>query len=143
MKKYLFYFYAVLFFGLVGCTKPKLDKKVESLLPQDKNGNFILYVSNQSFAISPVDIAIYINGNKAISSEFEVRNQHNWVKHIFSLQTGKHKLKIVSQKGEAILEKEIEVKGKHWVAIDYWYYPKKDGKKHFSFLIQDKPIYFE
>jgi hypothetical protein len=143
MKKYLFCFCAVLFFGVVGCGDPKVDKKAENLLAQDKNGNFVLYVSNQSFAISPVDIAIYINGDKAISSEFEVKGQHHWVRHIFSLQPGKHKLKIVSKKGEATLEKEIEVKGKHWAAIDYWYYPKKDGKKHFTFGIQDKPIYFE
>ena len=148
MKKYLCYFLVVLIFGLVGCLKSeldekkKLDKKVENLLPQNENGNFVLYVSNQSFAQTPIDVTIHINGKRAISSEFNVGNQHNWVKHIFSLQPGKHKLIIASNQGEATLEKEFEINGKRWSAIAYWYYPKKDGKKHFSFQIQNKPIYF-
>lgn len=143
MKKYLFCFLSVLFVGLVGCHKPMLNKKADALLPQDESGNFVLYVSNQSFAQTPVDITVYINGKKAISSEFEVAGQHNWVRHIFKLQPGKYKLKITSKKGEAKLEKEIEIVGKHWAVIDYWYYPEQDNKKHFSFHIQNKPLYFE
>ena len=133
MKKYLYYFLVILVFGITGCVKPALDENAEVLFPQNENGNFVIYVSNQSYAKTPVDITIHINGKKAILSEFDVRKQHNWIKHIFNLQLGKHKLIIASKKGEATLEKEFEINGRHWAVINYWYYPKQDGKKHFSF----------
>lgn len=128
------------------------DKRADNLLPQNENGNFVLYVSNQSFAQTPVDITIHIDGKKAISSEFDVRNQHNWIKHSFKLTPGTHNLVAVSDKGDARIEKSFEIKDeKHWAVIDYWYYPiqHEHGKKyfkqvkHFSFDIQNKPIQFQ
>lgn len=44
-----------------------------------------------------------------------------------------------------MLEKEFEIKDKHWAVVDYWYYPEahyNPTPKQFSFDIQDKPIYF-
>ena len=122
----------------------------EKIIPQDKDGNLTLYVSNQSFAITPVDITILIDGRKAVIGNFDVKGkriaQHNWIKHVFTLSPGKHKLKVLSKKGEAILEKEFSIKGKHWAVVDYWYYPKSHYSptpRKFRFNIQDKPIQFE
>ena len=130
---------AVLAAGCQGSTGPTLPE-VEPL-PQVENGNFVLYVSNQSFALPRVDITIHIDDKEAVSSDFDVGNQHNWVQHTFQLDPGKHKLVAASREGSALLEQGFEVKDKHWAVVDYWY-SKQDGKKQFSFVIQDQPIGF-
>lgn len=113
--------------------------------PQDPNGNFILYVSNQTFEISPVDIKILIDGRWAIQENFEVGNQHNWKQFQFQLSKGKHLIKAESVKGEAVLEKEFEITDKHWAVLDYWVdikaarYPVP---KYFTFNFTDKPVMF-
>ena len=127
--------------ALAGCSSK------DSFGPQNQAGNLILYVSNQSFDITPIDITVYIDGQKALKDDFEVGSQHTWVPYGFSLAAGKHTIKAVSKKGDAILEKEFEVKGKHWATLAYWYYPKLRGgagptPKSFSFSIEDKPIGF-
>lgn len=114
----------------------------EALLPQDSNGNFVLYVSNQSFARTPVDITVSIDGQKAVSADFDVGNQHRWVEHTFRLAPGKHKLIAVSKKGSAQIETEFEAKDKHWAVVSYWYNPKQGEKKQFTFDIEDTPIGF-
>jgi hypothetical protein len=127
------------------------DEKTE-LLPQDTNGNFIFFVSNQSFAINPVDIVVHIDGKKAVDADFDVKGksvpQHNWIRHQFTLAPGRHRLTVKSVNGGASMEKEFEIKGKHWAVLDYWYYPKVTGgarptPKRFTFTIQDKPIGFQ
>ena len=59
---------------------------------QAKDSNFILYVSNQSFAIDPVDIIILIDGEPAVDQELYVDGQHNWQKFQFLLLEGKHQI---------------------------------------------------
>ncbi len=120
----------------------------EDILEQDEKGIFTLYVSNQSFAISPVDITIHIDGKKAVDRKFDVGNQHIWIGYSFSLSKGEHKLVAVSKKGDARFEGQFEIKDKHWAAIEYWYDPNNTRgagptPKQFSFNIQDKPIYFQ
>lgn len=117
-------------------------------LPQDPNGNLILYVANQSFDEDPVDITVWIDGVKAVESDFYVKDQHNWIMHRFNLAPGRHKLTVKSKKGQASLEKEFEIADKHWAVIDYWYYPTTSRgagptPRKFDFLIQDSPIGFE
>jgi hypothetical protein len=123
-------------------TDGQSDSTAEETLLQEKDGNFVLYVSNQSFALTPVDVIIHIDGKNAISADFDVGNQHNWTKHTYRLAPGKHKLVARSRKGAARIEKVFEVKEKHWAVVAYWYNPKEGGKRHFSFHIQDKPVYF-
>lgn len=146
MQKYVTLWFATIALTAVCSAAERPKQKPEKVLPQDKKGNFVLYVSNQSFAITPVDIKVYIDGKRAVASDSEVKGQHNWIKHVFRLQPGKHKLAVASKKGQARMEKEFEIKDKHWAVINYWYYPKSHYNptpRHFSFNIQDKPIYFQ
>ena len=127
-----------------GCKAPELPPADSKLL--DPNGKFTLYVSNQSFAISPVDIRVAIDGEVVVRQYFDVGNQHTWKAFKLSLSLGPHELKVSSVKGTAELTTQFDVKGEHWAVIDYWYYPKSHydpTPKHFSFDIQDKPIEFE
>lgn len=117
-------------------------------LAQDPNGDFILYVGNQSFDEDPVDVTVHIDGKKAVEADFYVKNQHNWIMHRFSLPAGLHRLTATSKKGKASLDEEFEIIDKHWAVIDYWYYPTLRGgagptPRHFIFRIQDSPIGFQ
>jgi hypothetical protein len=107
-------------------------------LTQNKDGNFVLYVTNQSFDLSPVDITIHIDGKKAVSGEFHVKDQHHWVRHTFELAEGKHKIQVSSIKGEALLEQELEIREKTWGLL---FFAKKDGEKgFFQLMIHYKPM---
>jgi hypothetical protein len=113
----------------------------------DPNGNFHLYISNQSFAISPVDIRVFIDGELVTKGLFDVGSQHTVRTFVLELQPGQHKIVAKSSKGRAKLEQTFEVGDKLWASLAYWYYPKPEGgvrpsPRHFSFDVKDEPIYF-
>jgi len=148
MMKRLLLFLTLLTLLPAGCSKTTDTKPAEDLLPQDPNGNLTLYVSNQSFAISPVDITIHIDGKKAVEGAFDVGDQHNWTGYTFRLSKGEHELVGVSERGGARITEQFQIEDEHWAVLDYWYYPKVTGgagptRRQFSFNIQDKPIYFQ
>ena len=81
--------------------------------PQKNNilnpkGNFVLYVSNQSFAITPIDIKISVDDIPVVDESFRVEGQHNWKTFVLKLSPGKHKIDVSSQKGGAVLSKNFE-----------------------------------
>ena len=128
------------------------DEKQGRTFTEDKNGNFTLYVSNQSFAVTPVDIQVYVNDQKVIERTFDVTGergmpQHNWIPFRFQADPGTYRLRVESKKGKALLNTTFEIKDKHWAAIDYWNYPKNATRPEatgpkFTFTIQDQPIGF-
>jgi serpin B len=137
---------SILFMGRVSNpAQTNVSQITKAQLPQDKNGNFTLYVSNQSFAVDPVDIKVYIDGKVATDQNFDVgtgkRRQHNWQTFQFQLADGAHRLRVESKKGQASLEEQFEVKGKRWAILNYWSSP--DTPKKFSFTVSDNPIYFQ
>lgn len=117
-----------------------------------KNDNFILYISNQSFAVNPVDIMVFIDGSIVVDQEFDVAGrkmaQHSWERFQFSLPPGKHTIRAVSSKGETQLEQDFDIVNDHWAVINYWYYPEVTGgagptPRSFEFTIKDEPILFK
>jgi hypothetical protein len=120
----------------VGAQGPPAEER----LSESPEGDFTLYVSNQSFDIPEVDIRISIDGLVAVEDTFAVEDQHNWVEFVFDLPEGAHIIEAVSHQGDAELVRRFTVKAEHWAVVDYWYYP--DEKKHFSFSISNEPIGF-
>ena len=112
----------------------------EERLPEAPEGNFTLYVSNQSFDIPAVDIRIRLDGLEAVEDTFAVEDQHNWVEFVFDLPEGTHVIEAISERGDAELVRKFKVTAEHWAVVDYWYYPGE--KKRFSFSISDTPIGF-
>ena len=122
---------------------PKVDN---SITTTKEIGNFTLYVSNQSFKISKVDIQVKIDGKVVVSEYFYVGNQHNWKPFFFSLPKGTHTLEVRSDMENVNFTKQFEIKEKHWAVVAFWYYPKshyEPTERHFTFNINDKPIYFD
>ena len=110
-------------------------------LEQAEDGNFTLYVSNQSFDHGRVDITVWINGFVAVDDEFEVGNQHNWSEYRFNLADGPHTIRAETATGEAILEETFQVKAKRWAVVDYWCCNDLSEPK-FTFNISAQPIAF-
>jgi archaellum component FlaG (FlaF/FlaG flagellin family) len=122
-----------------GCSTPSAVPSKS--VAKDPNGNLHLYVSNQSFAISPVDIKVLIDGELVVDGLFEVGSQHSWQTFVLRLSSGRHKIVVESSKGQAKLEQVFEVGDKAWAALTYWFDSKvKEG--HFVLDVKDKPIYF-
>ncbi|MCZ7557503.1 MAG: hypothetical protein M5R41_13975 [Bacteroidia bacterium] len=142
-KSALLFFSLILAFAIAGCGETDGSLyPTQQVLPQDGSGNFVLYVSNQSFDIPTVDIQVTIDGKTAVSATFEVKNQHNWIKHTFLLAPGKHVLKASSVTGEATVESEFEVNERLWGVLNYWYYARLGGNKFLEFRTQDTPMLF-
>lgn len=119
-----------------GCKDKPLPPPESKLL--DPNGSFTLYVSNQSFAIRPVDIQVEIDGEVVVREYFYVGDQHNWKAFKVSLSPGQHQLKASSVKGNTELSTEFDVTDEHWAVVGYWYYPKSHYNptpKKFTFNI--------
>jgi hypothetical protein len=128
-----------------GCSTPSsvTSKKVVN----DPNGNFHLYVSDQSFNISPVDIKVFIDGDLVVNGSFDVGSQHNYRAFVLRLSPGGHKIVAESSEGHARLERTFEVNDKLWAALAYWSSKKSKGgvesyMGHFSVDVKKEPIYF-
>lgn len=97
------------------------------MITQSENGKFVLYVSNQSNAIDPVNINIRIDDTLAIEQNFEWKGGHNWKQFKFDLANGMHNIRAESQNGNASLGKDINIQDSLWVVVNYWYYPEQTG----------------
>jgi hypothetical protein len=124
-----------------GLPNPELPSATSTLL--DPDGNFTLWVSNQSYAINPVDICVEINGELVISSYFDVGTQHTFVPFKLRLNNGKHTIRIWSTKGAAELSMEFDLNNGRVGVITYWYYPETHydpTPRKFDFKIQNAPL---
>ena len=98
-----------------------------STIPQVENGNFTLFVSNQSSHIDPVDIKILIDDKLAVNQEFQSKGGHNWVKFQFQLTDGKHRLFSYSDEGNVSKDTLFTVPSTPYSIVDFWYYPESFG----------------
>ena len=111
--------FLVLFF--YGC-----DESV-STIPQVEDGNFILFVSNQSSNPDPVDIKISIDGKLAVSQEFLNKGGHNWIKFEFQLTDGNHILFSSSSKANISKDTLFVLPKTQYSVVDFWYSPQSSG----------------
>ena len=138
--------------GVIKIPRPGVPASLSKIFKEDKNGNFILYVSNQSTTVNPIDIKVFIDNKKVIDRDFDVKGkrtvQHNWIPFRFKASPGSYSVQVKSKKGKAVLNTTFKISGKHWAVIDYWYFPKISGSDsqtpaEFSFNLENKPIVFD
>jgi hypothetical protein len=131
--------------ALTGCdtSAPEPSGAAEGPPPLEKSkqGNFTLYVSNQSFDRDNVDIWVLVDGRPVVDDDFAVENQHTWVEYRFDLDDGRHALRAESLRGEAVFEDAFTMKGKRWAVVDYWCCGNT-GEPKFTFLVRRAPIAF-
>jgi hypothetical protein len=103
-----------------------------------------LDVSNQSSATSSVDIQVSIDDRQVIDGVFPFDMGHTRTSYELPLAKGTHALRVIGDHGSARYEGVVEVHGRHWGMLLYWYEPGEPGRpdlqpKHFTFDVRDKP----
>lgn len=109
----------------------------------DPKGNVVLFVTNQSIALSPVDIAIDVDGREVVDKLFRVGSQHTFERFVLRLSPGRHVLTARSLKGKASVRRLFLVAGRRWIAVAYWYYTKQQGSplpRQLNVRISDRPM---
>lgn len=74
------------------------------VIPPPETPNFTLYVSNQSFEMDVVDIEVRLDGELAVTGDFEVGSQHTWLPFHFQLSPGLHTLTSTTRTGSRKVE---------------------------------------
>jgi hypothetical protein len=95
----------------------------ESTISEVENGNFILFVSNQSYHLDPVDIRVYIDNKLAVNQEFYCERQHTWIKFQYNLKEGDHKLYSYTETGRVHIDSTFNLKETPYCVVEFWYDP--------------------
>jgi hypothetical protein len=120
--------------ALAACTDANQPRQV---IPAPADPNFTLFVSNQSFAVTPAEISVYLDGELAVEGDFEVGSQHTWLDFDFRLAPGAHELKSVTKNGARIvaLTWPVEISDdRDFGVLAFW--TDREGAT-FSFDLQD------
>jgi len=102
-----------------------------SVITQVENGNFILYVSNQSTFLDPVDLKITIDGKLALNQEFLTEDGHNHIKFQFRLADGNHIFSVSSIKGNINKDTIFTLPTTPYCVVSFWYYPQSNGNEEY------------
>ncbi len=110
---------------------------------EEDEADLQLWVSNQSFEDDPVEVTIAIDGVEVVSEPFDVEGQHTWVLFPIMAPPGNHVLTATSDTG-ATLEQRFMLpeQGLRYAVVEYWYYTDDKAGRHFSWLIQKRPVGF-
>jgi hypothetical protein len=68
----------------------------EPIISPVEHGNFVLYVENESWQITPVDIQVYIDGRRAVAQAFPFNTWQGMNRFEFLVEEGKHTLRATS-----------------------------------------------
>ena len=85
--------------------------------------NFNLFISNQSFAMSNVDISVSIDNVTVVEDRFPVEDQHCWRAFPVSLSNGVHILVAATKTGATNLQTEITISSNHSALLSFWCVP--------------------
>lgn len=101
---------------------------------------FHLWVSNQSFEVDPVHIEVYVDDQQVVCDTFRVESQHTWILFELELDGGNHSLRVVGLDDQVELVESFTVSDEHWGVVEFW---TEEGRRFFTFHIQDEPIGFD
>ena len=125
-------------------TGPSPTPAADIRVVEEDEADLLLWVSNQSFEDDPVEVTIAIDGVAVVSEPFEVEGQHSWILFPITAPPGNRVLTATSDTG-ATLEQRFTLpeQGLRHAVVDYWYYPDDQAGRHFSWLIQKRPVGFD
>jgi hypothetical protein len=93
------------------------------VIPPPTTPNFTLYVSNQSFESSVVDIEVHLDGEPAVIGDFAVGSQHTWIPFYFRLNAGEHIVRSATHQGARLVElvSSVTVTDEHdYGVLSFW-----------------------
>jgi hypothetical protein len=104
--------------ALVGCAADQPS----GVLAAPTDPNFTLYLSNQSFSISPVAIEVRVDGELVVSDSFDVGSQHTWTPFEIALAPGvSHDIEATSGSVDRPLVESVTVADDHdFGVINFW-----------------------
>jgi hypothetical protein len=114
-------------------------------LPAPTAPKFTLYVSNQSFDLSQVDIRVSIDNQLAVTGDFLVEGQHTWVPFELDLAPGSHSLSVTSSDTNAAITEEFVMDDRKWGVLMFWYYEggAEPVDPSFSWSVSDEQPAFQ
>ena len=134
-------------FSQAGCAEPA-SRATPPPAPNENDERFtlVLRAMNTSQEHKSIDIEIVVDGAVVVrdrlssegSKEISIPPSKTFP---LELAPGKHTLRARSSEGGATLEREIEIRKKHWALLSYEIGP--DKTPGFTWTVQDTPIYFE
>jgi len=92
--------------------------------PQNSSpiGNPVVWVTNQSYDKSPVDIRVSIDGFPKVVGVYYVGDQHLYSQYELHLPPGRHEMTVSSILGSATGSRTFHVtQSQLWIAIAYWF----------------------
>jgi hypothetical protein len=101
-----------------------------------------LYVSDQSFDIPEADIRITLDGDEVFRRVCPVGDQHNWFRVDLSLAQGHHLLEAEELTSATFKEVEFDASSERWVAVDFWYFARKDPQPFLNAWVSNQSIVF-
>ncbi|MDO9289537.1 MAG: hypothetical protein Q7T83_12200 [Thermodesulfovibrionales bacterium] len=108
---------------------------------REPNANFILYVANQSYHDSKVNISVAIDDRHIFKEAFRNR-QHTWTIYALHLLPGEHTIHAVSSKDNSTVRQSFTVSDHHWAVLIYSS-PRSDSKQKVIFFeVYNEPIGF-
>jgi len=138
---------------ITGCNEKNSssDNTLPAIEPNnilDPNGNFSLYVSNQSFEIDPVDMIVSIDGVRIVANHYTVGKQHTLIEYKLNLSPGDHTIHVVSRLGDATLTETFTLEESkppiNAGVVTYWYSLKNPSlPKSLKFELATRPVRYE
>ena len=120
------------------------SKEPAATVAEDADGNFVLYVSNQSFDMDTVDIAVSLDGTSYVEGDFFVEDQHNWYGFTFQIDEGEHNIGAVTVDGAVSMAETFEAyEERRWAVINFWYNEEDPLNPELSFFVSDEAIGFD
>lgn len=119
---------------------PGVAQPLSGLSASPESANVFLYVSNQSFEDSVVQMTVEVEGEVVVDQPFDVCGQHNWVAFPLALPTGWHDL-TVRAPGDVTQRSRLDVPpspGKRWVVVSYW----TDVEPSVDVTVSSEPVGF-
>ena len=123
---------------LVGCAV-----EPHQVTPEPANPNFTLYVSNQSFEIDQVGIDVELDGELAVTGDFDVEGQHSWHEFRFALPPGTE-VTLEARAHSDVLHEIVKVSDDHdYAVINFWSADESSDSPYLDYFFQDDQPFFE
>ncbi len=91
-------------------------------LPAPTTPKLTLYLSNQSFDLSQVDMRVEVDDQLAVTGDFLVEGQHTWLPFELDLASGPHTLTVTSADTDATMTQSFVMDDRKWGVVMFWYY---------------------